>query len=111
LKKKIIRIKSWDDFKKRAFALYPKSVIYFIQRAPLSKPSIGLRLMFTSENSQYVFLDYAKGEALKQTKIPVSINKQGEAYLKDEDIKHFITTELKRTDLLILSPVWRMEWQ
>jgi hypothetical protein len=67
--------------------------------------------MFTHQTRQYIFLDYADGNALKQTQIPVTTNNQREAYVKDEDVKHFITSELNRTDLYIISPVWGMEWQ
>ncbi|MGQ9461221.1 MAG: hypothetical protein ACUVRA_08355 [Candidatus Bathyarchaeaceae archaeon] len=101
---KIISIKPWDEFKKLATALHPNSVTYFLQRAPLSKPPIALRIFFTSENVLYVFLDSAKGDAFRQTKIPI---KQGETqrYILHHDIKEFITKEFGRPDLVVISPM------
>jgi len=70
-----------------------------------------LRLVFAFEDKQYIFIDCAQGEALRQTKIHVVFTEKGEACIRDEDVKQFITAELKRTDLLVLTPVWRMEWR
>jgi len=68
---RILCTKTWNEFKKLAVALRPKSVTFFLQRAPLSKPPVALRILFTSENVLYVFLDSAKGDAFRQTKIPI----------------------------------------
>jgi len=69
-----------------------------------------LRLTFTSEQNQYVFVDFAEGRILRQTKIPIVNPERGEEHVRDEDIKRFITKELRRNDLLILCPVWRLEY-
>lgn len=108
---KIVRLKTWSEFKELAINLHPKSILYFLQRAPLSNPPVALRLVFASEDKQYIFIDCADGKTLRQTKIPVFFTEKGEACIRDEDIKQFIAAELKRTDLLILTPVWRMEWR
>lgn len=102
---RILCIKTWDEFKKLAIALHPNSVTYFLQRAPLSKPPVGLRLVFTSENLLYVFLDSAKGDAFRQTKIPIK-RREKQSYVIHEDIKGFITKELGRPDLVVVSPIF-----
>jgi len=100
---KVIHVNKWDEFKRLTVALRPSSISYTIQRAPLSKPPIGLRLIFAAENIQYVFLDFAEKHALRRTKIPVRINETGEAYVSEEDIKNFLITQLERIDLSIYS--------
>ena len=102
---RILCIKTWDEFKKLSIALHPNSVTYFLQRAPLSKPPVGLRLVFTSENVLYVFLDSAKGDAFRQTKIPIK-RREKQSYVLHEDIKGFITKELGRPDLVVVSPIF-----
>jgi len=74
-----------------------------MQRAPLSKPPIGLRLIFTSKNVQYVFLDFAKGDHLKHTKIPIETTTAGEAFISEATIRKFLHEQLKRKDLDIYS--------
>jgi hypothetical protein len=100
---KAVHIKTWNQFKQLADASKPSSIAYTIQRAPLSKPPIGLRLIFTVENTQYVFLDFAMGDALKQTKILIQINAYGEAFIDEEAIKNFLRSQLNRRDLRIYS--------
>jgi len=100
---KIVHIKTWDEFKHLATVHQPNTIAYTLQRAPLSNPPVGLRLVFASKDIQYVFLDLAKGRSLRRTKIPVAANLTGQFSLEEEDIKNFLKTELKRTDLSIIS--------
>jgi hypothetical protein len=102
---RILCTKTWDEFKKLAIALHPKSVTYFLHRAPLSKPPVALRILFTSENLLYVFLDSAKGEAFRQTKIPIK-RREKQRFVLHGDIKGFITKELGRPDLVVVSPIF-----
>jgi hypothetical protein len=100
---RIVRLWDWEEYRKLALKLKPESMLYTMQRTPLSKPPIGLRLIFTSGIRQYVFLDFAAGDKLRQTRIPIKFDKRGEAYLEDEDVRNFILEELGRKDLAIHS--------
>ena len=100
---KVVHVKFWDEFKHLATTHQPKTIAYTLQRAPLANPPIGLRLVFASKDIQYVFLDVAEGKSLRRTKIPVTINSTGEFYFEEEVIKNFLKTELKRTNLSIIS--------
>lgn len=103
---RVVCIKTWDDFKKLAVTLRPRSVMYFLQRAPLSKPPLALRFLFTSENTLYIFLDCADGEVFKQTKILIKGKGGKQRYVLHEDIKEFIVKELERRDLDVISPIF-----
>lgn len=98
-----VHLRTWNEFIQLATALRPSSIAYTIQRAPLSKPPIGLRLIFVAQDTQYVFLDFAKDDALKQTKIPIRTNAAGEASIDEETIRSFLRTQLKREDIAIYS--------
>jgi hypothetical protein len=100
---KVVHVKTWAEFKHLATIYQPATIAYTLQRAPLSNPQIGLRLVFASKYVQYVFLDVAEGKCLRRTKIPVAINSSGEFYLEEEEIKDFLKTELKRTNISIIS--------
>ncbi|MCS7120787.1 MAG: hypothetical protein RMJ07_06035 [Nitrososphaerota archaeon] len=107
---KIVRVKDWEEFRSLVVKLHPPSIVYNVQRSPLSRPPIGLRLMFAHGDTQYVFIDFADGNMLKQTRIQLAKHENGEEYLRDEDLKRFLEEELGRKDLLILCPVWRLEF-
>lgn len=100
---KVVHINTWEEFKRLAITLHPSSIAYTVQTSPLSRPPLGLRLVFASESIQYVFLDFAHGNALWRTKLPVYTNNSGDSYFKEEDLKNFIETELNRKDISIFS--------
>lgn len=100
---RVIHVREYKKFKEHALESKPESLSYTMQRAPLSRPPIALRLIFTSGKKQYVFLDFPAENSLRQTKIPIRFNKYGEAYIDDEDIRNFVPKDLGRKDLDICS--------
>lgn len=100
---RVVHVKTWEEFKKLATHLRPSFMAYSIQKAPLSRPPIGLRLVFATEDVQYIFLDFANGKAFRQTKLPVYTSESGDAYFKEEDLKDFIFAELGRRDISLVS--------
>jgi hypothetical protein len=100
---KIIHVNTWEEFKKLAITLHPEFIAYTVQKAPLSRPPIGLRLVFATEDVQYIFLDFAQGSTFRRTKLPVYVDNRGLAYFKEENLKDFIQFELNRKDISIVS--------
>ena len=100
---KVVHVSTWEEFKKLAITLHPEFMAYTVQKAPLSRPPLGLRLVFATQSAQYVFLDIAHGNVFWRTKLPVYSYESGDAYFKEEDLKNFIQIELNRKDISIIS--------
>lgn len=100
---KIERVRTWNRFRKLLIEIYPEEVFYAQGKAPLSHPPIELRLIFTGKGIQYVFVDTAKGDTLRRTRIPIHIDKYGNFSLEEEDVKRFITLQIGRDDINIRS--------
>ena len=101
---KIVHVNTWEEFKKLVITLHPEFMAYTVQRAPLSQPPLGLRLVFATESAQYVFLDFAYDNAFGKTRLVVYFPEGGgDACFKEEDLKNFIQTELGRKDISIIS--------
>jgi hypothetical protein len=100
---RIQRIMTWDRFKTLLKELHPKEIYYAQGLAPLARPPIELRLTFTDKRAQYVFIDTAKDGVLRRTKLRVSRDKHGNFFLKDDDIKNFIASEMEDDDVKIRS--------
>jgi len=100
---KVVHVNTWEEFRRLAIALHPKFMGYTTQNAPLSRPPIGLRLVFATEDVQYVFLDFADGNAFKRTKLPVYTSESDAAYFKEKDLKNFIHAELNQKGIIIVS--------
>lgn len=78
--------------------------IYFAQGlAPLARPPVELRLTFTAEGMQYIFVDTPEESILRRTKIPVGLDKYKNPTIEENEIKKFIRTELGRDDIRIRS--------
>jgi hypothetical protein len=100
---KVIHINKWEEFKKLAIDLSPAFIAYTVQKAPLSRPPIGLKLVFSAGDLQYVFLDFANGTFFRRTKLSVHINESGDAYFEEEELKNFLYSELNRKDIALIS--------
>ena len=100
---KMVHVNTWEEFKRLAIASHPEFIAYTVQNATLSRPPIGLRLVFSTESVQYVFLDFAHGAAFSRTRIPVYARESGEAYFREEDLRNFICSQLDRRDISIVS--------
>ena len=98
-----MRVRTWQKFKKLALEKKPKSIVYIIAQSIPARNHTGLKLILFVENAQYVFVDTAKGDKLRRTGIPIHINKTGNHFLTDEDVKDFLKAELPINGLKIFS--------
>jgi hypothetical protein len=91
------------EFKQLALEKKPKSIVYIIAQSIPARNLTSLQLILPADDAQYIFVDTAKGERLRQTEIPIHVDKKGNLFLEDEDVKSFLRKQLKRDDLRIFS--------
>jgi predicted ATP-dependent endonuclease of OLD family len=91
----LVRVRKWKEFKRLAVELKPASIVYCIDQNVTSKTKelTCLRLILPAPNAYYVYVDFPKGNALRDTAIPVRENKNGR-FLEDQDITKFLKKEL-----------------
>ena len=99
------RVRTWQEFKQLATDLKPDAVVYSIDQNAMSKTKdpTCLRLILPVSSGYYVYLDFPKGDALRETGIPIRKDKFGNRCLQDEDVKQFIKSALGRADLQVYS--------
>jgi hypothetical protein len=92
---RLIRVKSWEEFKRLVIKLKPNSLVYIIEQNGLTqkKETTILRLILPAQNAYYVYLDFPKENALRETGVPIRVDKTGQRHLEDDDIKRFIKKE------------------
>jgi hypothetical protein len=95
LSERLIRVKNWEEFKRLTLKLKPNSLVYIIEQNGLSqtKETTILRLILPAQNAYYVYLDFPKDNALRETGVPIRVDKTGQRHLEDDDIKRFIKKE------------------
>jgi hypothetical protein len=101
----VVKVRSWKEFKRLAEELKPNAIVYNIEQDGLSpkRELTNLRLILPAGKAYHVFIDFPKGEALRETGIPISRDAQGNRYIKEEDVINFLKTQFKREDLIICS--------
>lgn len=100
----VVRLRKWKEFKQLATELKPASIVYSIDQNGMSKTKelTCLRVILPAQNAYYVYLDFPKGNTLRDTAIPIRENKYGR-FLEDQDIINFLKKELGREDLAVFS--------
>ncbi len=101
----IVRVNTWEEFKRLAVELRPESIVYVIEQSGLSpeKELTTLRLMLPSPKGIYILLDFSNGKQLRQTGISINVDKLGNHLIEDDDVKEFLRSQLKRPDLPVYS--------
>ncbi len=95
----VIRVKSWDEFKRLIIKYKPTSIAYNIEQGIPAKNLTSVRLILPTEYAQFVFVDTAIGNQLRKMKIPLSKDKSGNMYIKDEDLIKFVRSQVKIKNL------------
>ncbi len=98
-----IRVRRWDDFRRLIMEAESKTLVYVIAQSIPAKDLTSLKLILPSEGVQYVFVDSASGDKLRQTGIRVRTDSKGTRFLEDDEVKDFLKRALKQKGLQIFS--------
>jgi len=102
---RVIRVRSWQEFKRLAINLRPKSVVYNIEQNGLSpeRELTCLRLIMPTQEVYYIFLDYPREDRLWETGIPIRKDGKGNRCIEDKEVIDFLRIQLERKDLSVCS--------
>ena len=90
-----VRVQTLENFKEQIRSFSVKMVYCRFEADPQGDPPIGMRLYFYHEGEVHYLADYASGEKLKITEIPIRVHgSRKEPYISEEDVKSFIGKEL-----------------
>lgn len=82
------------EFKRLVEELKPASIVYNIEQTGISKTRefTSLRIIIPSKN-YYVYVDFPKGDKLRETGIPIHADKIGTKCIEDDDIRAYLKRE------------------
>jgi hypothetical protein len=100
-----IRVRNWSEFKKIVNEKKPKSLVYVLEQNALSpnKELSTLRIILMDNQRYYIFLDFPKGNTLKETGIPLHKGKDGLWNLDEDEVKIILQKEFEKENLQIFS--------
>ena len=93
-----VRIRSWDKFKQLVREKKPPSIVFILEQngfSPNKELSI-LKIILLHDRRYYIFLDFPKGEKLKETEIPLHKDKNGILHLDEDEVKKIIENQFQK---------------
>lgn len=100
-----VRIRSWEEFKRLVSEKKPTSLVYILEQNGFSpnKELTTLKIIMLHDRRYYIFLDFPKGEALRETGIPLHKDKNGIFNLDEDEVKVILEKEFENEKLNIYS--------
>lgn len=100
-----VRIRNWEEFKDLVKDKKPQSIVFILEQNGFSpnKELTNLRLIMLHDKRYYIFLDFPKGETLRETGIPLHKDKNGIPHLDEDEVKTFLKEQFKKEEIDVFS--------
>ena len=100
-----VRVRNWEEFKRLVSEKKPKSIVYILEQNALSpnKELTTLRIILMHDKRYYIFLDFPKGQFLRETGIPLHEDKNGLWNLNEDEVKVILKKVFEKENLEIFS--------
>ena len=100
-----VRVRSWEEFNRLVREKKPKSIMFVLEQNALSpnKELTTLRIIMLHDRRYYIFLDFPKGEALRETGIPLHKDKNGIFNLDEDEVKVILKKQFEKEKLEVYS--------
>jgi hypothetical protein len=84
-----IHIRNWTTFKSIVKEKNPKSIVFILEQNGFSKNKelSTLKIIMLHDKRYYIFYDFPKGDALRETAIPLHKDKNGIPNLDEAEVK------------------------
>lgn len=100
-----VRIRDWEEYKRLVNEKKPGSLTFILEQNGLSpnRELSTLRIIMLHDRRYYIFLDFPRGEALKETGIPLHKDKKGILNLDEDEVKTILQKQFEKEKLGIFS--------
>src|SRR5512137_47742 len=100
-----VRIRDWKEFKRLVSEKKPKSIVFILEQNVLSpnKELTTLRIILMDNARYYIFLDFPKGQFMRETKIPLRKDKNGLWNLDEDEVQNILKKEFEKDNLDVFS--------
>ena len=100
-----VRVRSWEEFKRLVSEKKPRSLVFILEQNGFSpnKELTTLKIILLDESRYYIFLDFPKGEALRETGIPLRKDNKGIPTLDEDEVKATLKKQFEKEKIDIFS--------
>ncbi|MFB3890007.1 MAG: hypothetical protein ACE14S_10990 [Candidatus Bathyarchaeia archaeon] len=83
----------------------PSSIVFVLEQNGFSpqKELTTLKLIMLHDQRYYIFLDFPRGETLKETGIPLRRDKNGVLYLDEDEVKSILKKQFEKEKVEVYS--------
>lgn len=100
-----VRLRKWEEFKQLVIDKKPGSIVFILEQNGFAqnKEITILRLIMLHDKKYYIFIDAPKGDALRETGIPLHKDKLGARFLDEDEVKKYLKAQFKGEKLEVYS--------
>ncbi len=100
-----VRVRKWEEFKRLVSDKKPQSIVFILEQNGFSskKELSALKVMMFHDKRYYIFLDFPKGEALRETRIPLHKDKNGTLNLDEDEVKLILKKQFEKEGIQVYS--------
>jgi hypothetical protein len=100
-----VRVHTWQEFKQLVAEKKPGSIVFVLEQSGFAanKEVTVLRLIMLHQQRYYIFIDTPRGDALRETGIPLRRDKAGTRFLDDDEVKAYLKEQFKDEKLEVYS--------
>jgi hypothetical protein len=100
-----VRIRDWEKYKQLVNEKKPRSLTFILEQNGLSpnRELSTLRIIMLHDRRYYIFLDFPKGEVLRETGIPLHKDRNGILNLDEDEVKVILKKQFEKENLDIFS--------
>ena len=100
-----VRVRGWEEFKRLVSEKKPKSIVFILEQNGFSpnKELTTLKLIILHDKRYYIFLDFPKGDTLRETKIHLRKDRNGIPSLDEDEVKDILKKQFENEKIDIFS--------
>jgi hypothetical protein len=100
-----LRIRNWEEYKRLVSEKKPQSITFILEQNALSpnRELSTLRIIMLHDRRYFMFFDFPKNGALKETGIPLRKDAKGLLNLDEDEIKTFLKKQFEKDNVEVFS--------
>ena len=100
-----VRLRSWEEFKRLVSEKKPGSIVFILEQNGFSpnKELTTLKIIMLHDRRYFIFFDFPKGEALRETGIPLHRDKKGIPNLDEDEVKAILKKQFEKENVAVYS--------
>lgn len=96
-----IHIRNWQQYKQTITEKRPQSIVFILEQNGFSKNKelSTLKIIMLHDKRYYIFYDFPKGQALRETCIPFHKDKNGILNLDETEVKAYLKSQFPNLEV------------